>query len=143
MQLHLANYIFLIFNLLFFTQLEFEKSFLQHKSTTPIPIIHKITAVCYKYTKLFLYNVLVILFGIPLAVLWALIHGLVAFLFTWTVSPAIRLTVFTTNIVMPVVTEPLRVLLTPLVDASARFFSQIRIKADIDGSILNGLRKEV
>ena len=122
-------------------QLEFDKCFQEHKSTYTIPLVYKVIGYVFKYTKLVVYNIFVIIFGFLFAFLWALIYGIVVFVLSWIWSPALRLTLLTVNAILPAVTEPLRALFMPLVDVSARFFRQIRIKLSLDGGLVLPLHK--
>lgn len=93
----------------------------------------------YKYTKLCVYNFFVILLGILMAFIWAILYGFVMFYITYLWSPALRLALILVNTALPLVTEPLRALLSPLADVAARVFRQIRIKAKLNGGLLSPL----
>ena len=93
----------------------------------------------YKYTKLVIYHIFVILIGIPLAIIWAVINGIMVFILVWLYQPVLRMTVMWIYAVTPLVTVPLQAIYTPLVDAHARIFRQIRIKAKLDGSFAERL----
>ena len=95
--------------------------------------------ITYKYTKLVVYHIFVILIGIPMALLWALLNGIMVFILVWLYQPALRVTVMWIYAVTPLVTVPLQAIFTPLVDIQARIFRQIRIKANLDGSFAERL----
>ena len=121
-------------------QLDFEKCFQEHKSTETIKPIKKVIGIVFKYTKLVVYNILVIVFGFLFAFLWAITYGIVVFILTWIWSPVQRLTLITIHFLLPLTTETLRALLYPLADAVGRIFRQIRVKASFDGGLnLQGL----
>ena len=96
----------------------------------------------FKYTKLIVYNFFVILLGIFLAFIWAVIYGFIIFYITYIWSPVLRLALLLINTALPLATEPLRALLTPLADVAARLFRQIRIKAQLNGGLLSPLAHE-
>ena len=96
----------------------------------------------FKYTKLVVYNFFVILLGIFMAFLWAVLYGFIMFYITYIWSPALRLILLLINTALPVITEPLRALLTPLADVAARMFRQIRIKAQLNGGLLSPLAQQ-
>ena len=121
-------------------QLDFEKCFQEHKSTETVQPIKKVIGFIFKYTKLVVYNILVIVFGFLFAFNWAIIYGIVVFTLTWIWSPVQRLTLITIHFLLPLTTETLRALLYPLADAIGRIFRQIRVKASFGGGLnLQGL----
>ena len=122
-------------------QLSFEHFFEEDKDTKTFLAIYKVLGLVYKYIKLVLYHIFVILIGIPMTILWALINGLMAFVLVWLWGPALRLTIIIIYSVTPLATVPMQAILTPLVDVLARFFRQIRVRADLGGSVgLGGVK---
>ena len=122
-------------------QLEFEAVFKEHKSTRTIPLVYKAYGYVFKFTKLILYNLFVIIFGIPLAILWGLQLSLIVFVVTWIYHPGLKIVLLVVNATLPIVTEPLRALFTPLVDVLARVFRQIRVNTTVNGDLLTPLSK--
>ena len=120
-------------------QLEFDKCFHEHKSTKTFPQLHACLGVTYKYTKLVIYHIFVILIGVPMTLLWALINGIMVFVLVWLYQPVLRLTIMWIYALTPLVTVPLQAIFTPLVDVGARIFRQIRIKAKLDGALAEKL----
>ena len=120
-------------------QLEFNKCFHEHKSTKTFPELNLCLGLCYKYTKLVIYHIFVILIGVPMAILWAIINGIMVFVLVWLYQPALRLTIMWIYAATPLITVPLQAIFTPLVDVSARLFRQIRVKATLDGSFAERL----
>lgn len=115
-------------------QLEFDACFHEHKSTKTWPPLHLVTGVMYKYTKLVVYNIFVILIGFIFAFIWAIINGINAFIHVWLWGPALKLTLLWIYAVTPLVTVPLRAICTPLFDVLARIFRQIHVQANLTGS---------
>ena len=100
-----------------------------------IPALYKVLGMVYKYTKLVLYHIFVILVGIPLTIVWAIVNGITTFVLVWVWGPALRYFIVWVYAVTPAVTTPYRALLAPLVDVAARIFRQIRVQANINGSL--------
>ena len=125
-----------------FFQLEFDSCFHEHKSTRTIPIVYKINGYIFKYTKLFFYNFLVILFGFFLSFLWAIVLGITSFVLAWIWNPGLKALIIVVSTTLPAVTEPLKALFTPLVDVQARVFRQIRVQGWLNGGLLNPLLKK-
>lgn len=73
---------------------------------------------CHKYLKLiyscFLastYNVLVVVLGVCLTIVWAVINGIVAFFQTWCISPLTRVMLVIVRGLLPLILEPLGMLI--------------------------------
>ena len=125
--------------LLLVLQLEFDACFHEHKSTKTWPQLYQLTGLMYKYTKLIVYHFFVILIGLILAFIWAVINGIMAFIHVWIWGPALKLSLLWIYAVIPLVTEPLRAIFTPLVDVQARVFRQIRVQANLTGPLAEKL----
>ena len=128
--------------LYFFLQLEFDACFHEHKSTQLSPRLYILTGLIYKYTKLFVYHFFVVVIGLVLAFIWAVINGIMAFIHVWMWGPTLKFILLCFFAVMPLVTEPLRALCTPLVDVQARIFRQIRVQANLSGPLAEKLVRE-
>ena len=128
--------------LYFFLQLEFDACFHEHKSTKTWPKLYMLTGLMYKYTKLFVYHFFVLVIGLFLAFIWAIINGIMAFIHVWIWGPVLKLSLLWIYAVMPLVTEPLRAMCTPLVDVQARIFRQIRVQANLSGPLAEKLVRE-
>lgn len=122
--------------------MDFTACFHEHKSTKTIPIVYKINGYIFKYTKLVFYNLLVILFGWASSIFWALQLAMLAFILTWIWRPVLKMVLIVVSSTLPAVTEPLKILFTPLVDVQARIFRQIRVKGWLNGELLNPLAKK-
>jgi hypothetical protein len=122
-------------NALLSFQLDFEDSFKEHKGTKTIPALYKVLGLIFKYTKLVLYHIFVILVGIPLIILWAIINGITAFVLVWMWGPALRYLIVWVHAIVPAVMIPVTALLTPYVDVMARFLSKIKVTANVNGSL--------
>ena len=89
------------------------------------------------YARAFLYNVFVVTLGIIFTFIWAVLMGFFTFYVNFVWSPSLRLALLLVASMLPLVTQPLRILLSPLADAIARVFRQIRIKATLDGGLFD------
>lgn len=126
---------------IFFLQLKFENLFEEDNDTKIFRVLFKYLGLVYKFFKLVLYHVFVIFLGIPLAVMWGVVNGIVIFVLVWIWAPLLRLTIVSIHAVTPAVTVPIQALLAPLVDAIGRVFRQIRIRGDLSESLgLKGIR---
>jgi len=113
--------------------LEFEATFHEHKKTALVAPVHQVLGVIYKWIKLITYHIFVFLVGIPMMIIWALVNGIMAFIYSWLWSPALRITIFWLAATVPLVTMPLVTIARPLVDVLARCFSKINVKGDLTG----------
>lgn len=102
-------------------------------------VVYDMVGLVYLYTKLILYNTLVITLGIPFAILGALLNGMMAFFLVWFWGPLLRLLLLLMYSMAPVVTVPLIILFSPMGDAYARVYRKIQIKADINGNVAKKL----
>ena len=75
----------------FYTQLDFEECFNEHKSTRTFLQLHTFLSLTYKYTKIVIYHILVIIVGIWFAIAWAVINAAVAFFHAWVYGPMLKL----------------------------------------------------
>lgn len=116
-----------------FLQLEFDACFHEHKSMQTWPPLHLVTGMLYRYTKLLVYHFLVVLIGFIFAFIWAIINGINTFIHVWIWGPTLKFIQVWIFALAPVITVPLRAILTPLVDAQARIFRQIRVHANLNG----------
>lgn len=85
--------------------------------------------VVYKYTKLIIYHILVILFGIAFTIFFAIFNGLISFIHVWMYGPFLKITILWVYALTPLLTVPLRA----MVDVCARSFRQFRIQAKFTG----------
>ena len=95
--------------------------------------------VIYRYTKLIVYHLFVVLFGFIFIIFFAIINGITAFVHVWIYGPLAKFILLWMYAFMPLITEPLRAFLTPLVDVSARIFRKIRIQANVTGPFADAL----
>ena len=107
-----------------------------------MPQLYMLTGLMYKYTKLFVYYFFVLVIGLFLVFIWAVMNGIVVFFHVWIWGPTLKFILLVTYAVMPLVTEPLRALFTPLVDVQARIFRQIRVQANLSGPLAEKLVRE-
>ena len=87
----------------------------------------------FTYIKLFVYNFLVLILGLPLAVLWGIIIAISAFIYTWIWGPALKTVLMWLYASVPLVLAFLRSVYRPFVDVSARIFRQIRLRSSVNG----------
>ena len=73
--------------------------------------LYKVVEIIYKYTKLTIYHIFVILIGIPMAIVWAIVNGITVFTVVWLCGPAIKLTVSLVYALAPAFTAPLQAIL--------------------------------
>lgn len=91
--------------------------------------------VTYKYTKLITYHFFVFVFGIFLAIAFAFVNGLMSFLHVWIYWPLAKVFLLWLYAIAPVISAPIKALFTPIVDMHARIFRQIKIQANLSGSL--------
>ena len=116
-----------------YLQLEFQDCFREHKSIRTHWAIYKFYNVVFTYIKLFVYNFLVLILGLPLAVLWGIIIAISAFIYTWIWGPALKTVLMWLYASVPLVLAFLRSVYRPFVDVSARIFRQIRLRSSVNG----------
>lgn len=104
----------------FYTQLDFEECFHEHKSTRTFLQLHTFLSLTYKYTKIAIYHILVIIVGIWFAIAWAVINAAVAFFHAWVYGPMLKLMLIIVYMLNPLYSVPVRVLLRPPVDTIGR-----------------------
>lgn len=104
----------------FYTQLDFEECFNEHKSTRTFLQLHTFLSLTYKYTKIVIYHILVIIVGIWFAIAWAVINAAVAFFHAWVYGPMLKLMLIIVYMLNPLYSVPVRVLLRPPVDTIGR-----------------------
>ncbi|CAF0965134.1 unnamed protein product [Adineta steineri] len=61
------------------------------RSAYSFDLLHRASTQVYKYSKLFIYRLLTIIFGLPLMLFWGLIIGAYTFLMIWVLAPIRRL----------------------------------------------------
>ena len=115
--------------------MKFESCFRETKPVSTIRVLYKGMGLLFHYIKLFFYHFFVIVLGIILTFIWGVLMGFFAFYINYVWSPSIRLALLLVASILPLGTEPLRVLLSPLADAFARVFRQIQIKSTLDGGL--------
>jgi hypothetical protein len=101
-----------------------------------MPKLQKFLGLLFKYVKLFVYVIMVVMFGIPLAVFWGLLMGLATFFRSWVAYPLTKLIMYIVGMAIPAVIQPLRAVLMPLADVAAYPFRHIKIKHDLNGGLL-------
>ena len=113
-------------------QLDFEDCFTEHEKTKTFSALYQVLGIIYKYTKLVLYHIFVIIVGIPLTIVWAIVNSITTFYLVWMWGPALRLFMVLIYAVAPAVTIPFNALVSPVVDVFARIFRQCRIRVSGD-----------
>lgn len=116
-------------------QLEFEDCFEEHNKTKTFAALYKVLGLVYKYTKLVLYHIFVIVIGIPLMFLWAIINGIMVFVLVWVWGPALRLIITVVYSTAPAFYVPVQAILSPIIDVFARIFRQCVIKGKLSGGL--------
>ena len=86
---------------------------------------------------------MVLIFSLPLIVLWAFFSSFFLFLFTWVLNPILKLWLLIIGAALPFITEPLKAMHLPWVDAAARIFSKIHVKASLSGNLLSPLTNNI
>ncbi|CAF1046440.1 unnamed protein product [Adineta steineri] len=61
------------------------------QSAYSFDLLHRASRQVYKYSKLFIYRLLTVIFGLPLMLFWGLIIGAYTFLMIWVLTPIRRL----------------------------------------------------
>lgn len=112
-------------------QLDFNRFFEEDKDTKTFPAIYKAVGLVYKYIKLVLYHVLVIVLGIPLAILWAILNGIMIFVYVWIWGPVLRFFIIHVYSVAPAATVPVRAILGPVFETIGLMLSHIRFKGKL------------
>ena len=74
-----------------------------------------------------------------MAIIWAIVNGIMVFAVVWLWGPALKLTVLWVYAVAPAFTAPLQAVLAPLADVVARIFRQIRVRSNITGSFMTNI----
>ena len=101
-------------------------------------MLHNVIRLTYDYTKLVVYHIFVLLLGIMFACLFAIFNGILNFSLVWVFGPLVKMLIVLAYSLAPAVTGPYSAVMGPMVDISARFFRQIRIKTNLD---VKGLEK--
>ena len=114
--------------------MDFEDIFHEHQSTYTHPTIHHALKFCFKYTKLFVYNVIVFLFAMKLVFIMAIVAALLNFLMVWVWNPILKTLITVVRAGAPVLTTTLQAFCNPVADSIGRVFRQIHIKGDISGA---------
>ncbi len=118
-----------------FLQVDFEDVYMEQKNTKIFPPLYRILGLIYKYTKLILYHILVVIFGIPLMILAALINGGLVFLLVWVWGPMLRMALISLLAVIPIITVPYVAFYSPIADVVARIFRQCRFRVDLNSAL--------
>ena len=105
----------------------FDAFFQEHKSTKSIRVFYTVIGITYNVLRLFFYHFLVIVLGFIFALCFALVNASLVFLHVWLVGPIIKIFIMWVYVVAPTFFVPVRAVYQPLVDTSARLFSQIKI----------------
>lgn len=108
-------------------QLDFKECFHEHESTKTIEMYYNVLGIIYKYVKLFTYHFFVFIFGFFLAIIFALLNGVMSFIHVWIFGPTVKVTLLWVYAIIPLAVAPLRAFFEPLVDIHARIFRQIRV----------------
>lgn len=95
--------------------------------------LHATVGIGYKYTKLVVYYILVILVGVPMTFVWGFLTGSTVFCCVWLWGPALKIFTLCCHLGAPVIYIPFQVICAPIVDVAARIFRQVRMQAIILG----------
>jgi hypothetical protein len=96
--------------------------------------LHDISKHVYHYTKIFIYRLLTVLFGLPLLIFWGLFFGVYTFAMIWLVAPMRRLsqsTIAESGIYIQAISNAI---ITPLARSYGNVFSQIRVNLANEGN---------
>ena len=113
--------------------MEFEDCIEEHPHTKVLPKLTNFLGLGYKYTKLVVYCILLILVGVPMTFVWACVNGSAVFLSMWVLGPFLKLFTLCIHSCAPVIVTPVQVVCTPIVDVFARYLRQIRLQAILLG----------
>lgn len=116
-----------------YLKLEFEDCIDKHPNTLIIPKLNHFLSLSYKYTKLVVYCIFLVVVGVPLTFVWGCINGSTIFCCMWVWSPILKLILLCVHSCAPTIVVPVQVVCGPIVDVSARIFRQIRFQAIILG----------
>ena len=92
-------------------QFEYKKAFREHKGAKTVKPCQKYLKPVYSFFLVCTYNVLVVVLGLCLIIVWALINAIVAFIQTWCISPLTRVSLVLVRGLLPIVLEPLGMLI--------------------------------
>ena len=95
----------------------FEKTFREHKGAQASDCMQVKLNTLYTKTLKVTYNIFVCLCGFWLAFLWAVVNGIVSFVQSWCVSPLLRVSLVLVKGILPIILEPLSLILKALMDA--------------------------
>lgn len=115
--------------------MEFEDCFKEHYKTKTRSSLYQYLGLIYKYTKLTLYHILVLLLGIPSMLIWAIINAVLTFILVWMWGPMLRALIVCMYALAPWVYVPYTAIMTPIIDVQARIFRQCIIRAKLSGGV--------
>lgn len=98
-------------------QFTFKKTFREHSGANAINCMFGKLNFLYSCTLKVTYNIFLMLCGFLLALIWGILNGLVAFLQTWFVSPLLRVSLVLVKGLMPMILDPLSLILKAFYDA--------------------------
>lgn len=113
--------------------MEFESCIEEHPHMQVLPKLMHFLSLSYKYTKLVVYCIFLILVGVPMTFVWGCVNGSTVFCCVWMWGPTLKLIKLTVHSCAPAIVVPVQVICTPIVDVFARMLRQLRLQAIILG----------
>lgn len=113
--------------------MEFEDCIEEHPNTQVLPKLIHYLGLGYKYTKLVVYCIFLILIGVPMTFVWACINGTAVFYCVWCWGPSLKLIKLFVHSFAPAIVLPMQVICSPIVDIFARILRQMRVQAIVLG----------
>lgn len=113
--------------------MEFEACIEEHPHTQVLPKLMHYLNLCYKYTKLVVYCICLILVGVPMTFVWGCVNGAAVFCCVWLWGPTLKLIKLSVHSCAPACVLPVQVICTPIVDVFARILRQVRMQAIVLG----------
>ena len=98
-------------------QFLFKKTFREHKGANAVHCAYGKLRCLYECTLKVTYNCCLFIFGFLLAFIWGICNGVVAFLQAWIISPLLRVSLIVVKGIMPIILDPLSLLMKAYVDA--------------------------
>ena len=114
----LCKWIVQVLNRISFSiQFLFKKTFREHKGANAIDCTYTKLSCLYACVLKVTYNSCLITFGFILTFIWGILNGVTAFLQAWCISPLLRVSLILVKGVMPLILDPLSLLLKAYADA--------------------------
>ena len=97
-------------------QFEFKRTFREHAGVNAIKCTHTCLQKTYEFTVKLIYNILLVVPGFFLAIVWGCFNSFTAFLQTWIISPLLRVSIVLVKGLLPMILEPTTMILKAAMD---------------------------